>query len=69
MVKYWSDRVKIGIYTAFRAFRTSHQLLSLAVVYRLNRGMLVWVKTEDALTVVPVLIFLVVHVKKHAAQF
>ena len=58
MVKYWSDRVKIWIYTAFRAFQTSHQLLSLAVVYRSNRGMRVWVKTEDALTVVPVLIFL-----------
>ena len=58
MVKYWSDRVKFWIYAAFRAFRTSHQLLSLAVVYRSNRGMQVWVKTEDALRVVPVLIFM-----------
>ena len=46
MVKYWSDRIKSWIYTDFRAFRTSHQLLSLAVVYRSNRGMRVWVKTE-----------------------
>ena len=58
MVKYWSDRVKIWIYTAFKAYRTSHQLLSLAVVYRSNRGMWVWVKTEDVQRVVPVLIFL-----------
>ena len=58
MVKYWSDRVEFLIYTAFKAFQTSHQLLSLAVVYRSNRGMWVWVKIEDALTVVPVLIFL-----------
>ena len=58
MVKYWSDRIKFWIYTAFRAFQTSHQLLALAVVYRSNRGMRVWVKKEDALTVVPVLIFL-----------
>ena len=58
MVKYWSDRVKFWIYTTFRAFQTSHQLLALAVVYRSNRGMQVWVKKEDALKVVPVLIFL-----------
>ena len=58
MVKYWSDRVKFWIYTAFRAFQTSHQLLAFAVVYRLNREMRVWVKKEDALRVVPVLIFL-----------
>ena len=58
MVKYWSDMVKFWIYTAFRAFRTSHWLLALAVVYRSNREMRVWVKKEDALRVVPVLIFL-----------
>ena len=58
MVKYWSDRVKFWIYTTFRAFQTPHQLLALAVVYRLNREIWVWVKKEDALTVVPVLIFL-----------
>ena len=39
MVKYWPDRVKFWIYTAFRAFRTSHQLLLLVVMYRSNRGM------------------------------
>ena len=39
MVKYWSDRVQFWIYTAFKAFRTSHQLLSTVVVYRLNKGM------------------------------
>ena len=39
MVKYWSDRAKFWIYTAFKAFGTSHQLLSLVVVYRSNRGM------------------------------
>ena len=44
MVKYWSDRIKSWIYTDFRVFWTSHQLLSLAVVYRSNRGMRVWVK-------------------------
>ena len=54
MVKYWSDRVKFWIYTAFKAFRISHQLLSIVVVYRSNKGMWVWVKTEDALRVVPV---------------
>ena len=58
MVKHWSDRVKFWIDTSFRAFRTSHQLLALAVVYRMNRGMWVWVNMKDALTVVPVLIFL-----------
>ena len=50
MVKYWSHRIKSWIYTDFRAFWTWHQLLSLAVVYRLNRGMQVWVKIEDVLT-------------------
>ena len=68
MVKYWSDRIKSWIYTDFRAFWTWHQLLSLAVVYRSNRGMQVWVKTEDALAVVPVLIFLLC-MFLHAAQF
>ena len=58
MAKYWSDRIKFWIYTDFRAFWTSHQLLSLAVVYRSNRGMRVWVKTEDVLALAPVLIFL-----------
>ena len=58
MVKYWSDRIKSWIYTDFRAFRTWHQLLSLPGVYRSNRGMRVWVKTEDVLALVPVLIFL-----------
>ena len=58
MVKYWSDKIKFWIYTAFGAFRTWHQLLSLVVVYRSNRGMWVWVKTEDVLALVPVLIFL-----------
>ena len=58
MVKYWSDRVKFWIYAAFKAFWISHQLLSLVVVYRSNRGMWVWVETEDALTVVPVPYFL-----------
>ena len=42
MVKYWSDRIKFWIYTAFRALRTSHQLLSVAVVYRRsNSGILI----------------------------
>ena len=68
MVKYWSDRIKFWIYTAFRAFQTSHQLLSLPVVYRSNRGMWVWVKTEDVLAPVPVLIFLLCTFL-HAAQF
>ena len=45
MVKYWSDRVKFWIYTAFRAFWTSHQLLWLPVVYRSNRGMWMWYDT------------------------
>ena len=58
MVKYWSDRVKFWIYTVFKAFLISHQLLSLVVVYRSNRGMRVWVKKEDALTVVPIPVFL-----------
>ena len=58
MVKYWSDRIKFWIYTAFKAFQTSHQLLSLVIVYRLNRGMRVRVKKEDALRVVPVPYFL-----------
>ena len=52
MVKYWSDRIKSWIYTDFRAFRTWHQLLSLPGVYRSNRGMRVWVKTEDVLAMV-----------------
>ena len=60
--------IKFWIYTAFRAFQTSHQLLSLAVVYRSNRGMRVWVKTEDVLALVPVLIFLLC-MFLHAAQF
>ena len=38
--------------------------LSLVVVYRLNREMQVWVKTEDALRVVPVPDFLIVHVSE-----
>ena len=58
MVKYWSDEIKFWVYTDFRAFRTWHQLLSLAGVYRSNRGMRVWVKTEDVLAMVAVLIFL-----------
>ena len=62
MVKYWSDRIKSWIYTDFRAFRTWHQLLSLAVVFRSNRGMWMWVKKEDGLTVVRVSYFLVVHI-------
>ena len=45
MVRYWSDRVKFWIYTAFRAFWTSHQLLSLPAVYRLNMGMWMWYNT------------------------
>ena len=43
---------------SLQSIQTLHQLLALAVVYRSNRGMRVWVKKEDALTVVPVLIFL-----------
>ena len=62
MVKYWSDRIKSWIYTDFRAFRTWHQLLSLAVVYRSNRGMRVWVKKEDVPAVVQVSYFLIVHI-------
>ena len=58
MVKYWSDRIKSWIYTALRAFQTWQQLLSLPGVYRLNRGMQVWVKTEDVLAMVAVHIFL-----------
>ena len=58
MVKYWSDRIKSWIYTDSRAFQTWHQLLSLPGVYRSNRGMRVWVKTEDVLAMVAVLIFL-----------
>ena len=56
--QFWSDRIKSWIYTDFRAFRTWHQLLSLPGVYRSNRGMRVWVKTEDVLALVAVLIFL-----------
>ena len=41
MVKYWSDRIKFWIYTAFRAFRISHQLLSLGAVYRSNSRILI----------------------------
>ena len=64
MVKYWSDRVKFWIYTAFKAFWTSHQLLSTVVVYRSNKGMRVWVKMEDVLTVVPVPDVLIIHISE-----
>ena len=47
IVKYWSDRVKFLIYTAFKAFRTSHQLLSLVVVYRSNHSATATWPVED----------------------
>ena len=62
MVKYRSDRVKFWIYIPFKAFQTSHQLLSTVVVYRSNRGMWVWVRKEDALTVVQVPDSFIIHI-------
>ena len=48
MVKYWPDRVKFWINTAFKAFWMSHQHLSRVVVYRSNRGGWVWYFFPDA---------------------
>ena len=64
MVKYLSDRLKFWIYTAIKAFWTSHQLLSPVVVYRSNRGMRVWVKKENALRVVPVPDSFIIHISQ-----
>ena len=64
MVKYWSDKVKFWIYTAFKAFQISHQLLLTVAVYTSNRRMPVWVKKEDALTVVPVPDSLIIHISQ-----
>ena len=39
IIRNWSHIYKFSIYTAVKAFWTSHQLLVKVVAYRLNSGM------------------------------
>ena len=52
IVKYWSHIHKFSIYTAVKAFWTSHQLLVNIVAYRSNSGMRVkyngWLMSLDS---------------------
>ena len=62
MINLFSQKIHVHLFLNLMTYNLqlimTYEILSLAVVYRSNRGMRVWVKTEDVLRVVLVPYFL-----------